>query len=107
MEASKQTSILIDCIDQLAGVSLISDKDKNELAESIVDTLENYPQPHQKNQSTEPDPQCLGAYLYASTARNSVKLAQLGYIHFDNAFPIAGSCLETSLSLLIEKTNPE
>lgn len=102
MEASKQTSILMDCIDQLAGVSLLSDTD-NELVQSIIDTLGNYPRPRQKNKLTKPTPQCLGAYLYASTARNSVKLAQLGYMPFDNAFSVAGSCLEASLSLLTDK----
>lgn len=103
MEASKQTSILMDCIDLLAGFSLLPDTDKNELAQNIIDTLGNYPHPHQKNQPTESDPQCLGAYLYASTVRNSVKLAQLGYMPFDNAFLVAGSYLEASLSLLTDK----
>ena len=103
MEASKQTSILMDCIDQLAGFTLLSDPDKNELAQSIIDTLGNYPHPHQKNEPPEPAPQCLGAYLYASTARNSVKLAQLGYMPFDNAFSVAGSCFEASLSFLTDK----
>ncbi|MDH6356128.1 hypothetical protein M2132_002491 [Dysgonomonas sp. PH5-45] len=103
MEASKQTAILMDCIDQLADVALLSDTDKCELAQNIIDTLGNYPRPRQENEPTEPTPQCLGAYLYASTARNSVKLAQLGYMPFDNAFSVAGSCIEASLSLLTDK----
>lgn len=97
---NKQTSVLTDCIDLLAGFSLLSDTDKYDLAQSIIDTLGNYPRPRQKN---EPTPQYLGAYLYASTARNSVKLAQLGYMPFNNAFSVAGSCFEASLSLLTDK----
>lgn len=101
METSKQTSILMDCIDLLAGYSHLSDTDKYELVQRIIDTLGNYPCP--KNEPTEPAPQCLGAYLYASTARNTVKLAQLEYMPFDNAFSVVGSCFEASLSLLTDK----
>lgn len=103
MEASKQTSILMACIDLLAGYSHLSDTDKYELAQSIIDTLGNYPRPRRKNEPTEPASQCFGVYLYASTARNTLKLAQLGYMPFDNAFSVAGSCLEASLSLLTDK----
>lgn len=103
MTTSKQTSILMDCIDLLAGIPHLSDTDKSGLTQSIINTLGSYPKPQKKNKATGIAPHHLGAYLYTSTAHNAIRLAQLEYIALDKAFSVAGYCLEASLSLLTNK----
>lgn len=101
---AKQTAVLTDCFDLLASVPFLqSDKEQSELAQSIIDSLGSYPKPQKKHETTETAPQCLGAYLYASTARNAVKLAGLGYIPYKDAFQVAEQCFENALSLLTNK----
>lgn len=79
---SKQTSIITDCLDQLAVVPYLDTLDEqNALCQHIIDTLSDYPKPRHKGEHlTKPEPiEELGAYLYVSNARNACKLAKLGY----------------------------
>lgn len=111
MEANKpvapstdqQTAILTECLDHLATVPCLAIyRERYDLAQTLIDTLGSYPRPREKGSDTPVSNDLLGAYLYASTARNTLKLSQLGFIPFDNAFGIAGGCFEASLSLLTD-----
>ncbi len=104
MDNSKQTALLMDCLDQLTEQHFLAiHRERHDLAQNIIDTLGSYPRPREKGSDTPASREVLAAYLYASTARNTLKLAQLGYIPFPNAFGIVGGCFEASLSLLTDK----
>ena len=100
---SKQTALLMDCFDLLADIPLRNNKEQKELAQSIIDTLGNYPKPQHKNEEKETNPTELGAYLYTSTARNFAKLFLLGYTPFKNALNAIISNLENALGLLTDE----
>ena len=103
MKTDKHTAVLIDCLDLLTEAPEASTQtDGYDLAQSIIDTLSDYPRPREKGDHTEPAPAVMGAYLYASTARNTAKLAQLNYMPLDNAFNVIAGCIEASLSLFID-----
>ena len=103
MHADKQKEILMNCIDKAVLEECVQGrKYKEELAQNLIDMLADYPKPQKKHEPTGTTPQYLGAYLYVSTARNSVKLAQIGYMPFNKAFSVANSCFEAALSLLID-----
>ena len=103
MATDKHTTVLIDCLDLLAEApEATTQAGGYDLAQSIIDTLQDYPRPSEKGDRTTPEPAVMGAYLYASTARNTAKLAQLGYMPYLNAFNVIRSCLEASLSLFID-----
>lgn len=104
MDNSKQTAVLMGCIDQLAELPFLAiHRERYDLAQSLIDTLRNYPRPREKKSDTPVSKEALGAYLYVSTARNTLKLAQLEYMPFANAFGIVSGCFEASLSLLTDK----
>lgn len=99
----RQTAILTECFNHLATAPYLAiHRERYDLAQTLIDTLGSYPRPHEKGSDTPVNNDLLGAYLYASTARNTLKLSQLGFIPFDNAFGIAGGCFEASLSLLTD-----
>lgn len=101
MASANPASTIAACFDDLAATPYLEDQHANyELAQSIIDTLGNYPKPHEKGNHTEPPRAELAAYLYVSTARNKLKLAQLECVPYDLAFVSAYSCFESALSLL-------
>lgn len=102
METSKQISVLMDCLDLLVAVSFLkSDKQRKELIQYIIKTLDNYPK-------SENMPDGLTAYLYVSMACNTAKLAHIGYIiPFEKSFRLISNCLEMALSFLIDKGQPQ
>lgn len=100
MEPTKQTSTLMECFDGLANAPFMAiHRERYELAQSIIDTLETYPRPAEKGEDREPTP-VLCAYLHISIARNTLKLALLGGMSCDMAFASAYKCFELALSLL-------
>ena len=101
MASANPTSTIAACFDDLAAAPYLEDQHAHyELAQSIIDTLGSYPKPREKNDHTEPPREELAAYLYISTARNKLKLAQLECVPYDLAFVSAYSCVESALSLL-------
>lgn len=96
---SKQTAILMDCFDTLAGFPFsVSDTEKQALAQSIIETLGDYPKPQRKGDTTE-----TGAYIFVSMARNTAKMAKLGYMPYSFAFGDIASCFERALGLLSDE----
>ena len=88
----------------LASIPFLSDNnERNKLAQNIIDTLGGYPKPRHKNEEKEESPAELGAYLFTSTARNTAKLAQLGYVPFEKAFEAITNNLERALGLLTDE----
>ena len=101
---SKQIACLTDCLDLLVSIPYFFDNnERNELAQNINDTLGSYPKPQQRGEEKEVCPNELGAYLFTSTARNSAKLAKLGYIPFNKAFEAISGSLERALGLLTDE----
>lgn len=103
MASANPASTIAACFDDLAAAPYLEDQQANyELAQSIINTLGDYPKPREKDNHTEPPREELAAYLYVSTARNKLKLAQLDYIPYDLAFVSVYSCFETAMSLLTD-----
>ena len=101
METNKQISVLMDCLDLLVAVSFLkSDRQRKELIQQIIASLEGYPK-------RENMPNGLAAYLYVSMACNTAKLAHIGYIPFEKSFRLISNCLEMALSLLTDKGQPQ
>ena len=101
---SRQTTHLTDCLDLLASIPFLSDNnERNELAQNIIDTLCGYPKPKHRGEEKETNPNELGAYLFASTARNFATLAKLGYVPFDKAFEAISGNFEKALGLLTDE----
>ena len=101
MLSANPASTIAACFDDLAAAPYLEDQHTNyELAQSIIDTLGNYPKAREKSNHTEPSRKELAAYLYVSTARNKLRLAQLECEPYDLAFVSAYSCFESALSLL-------
>lgn len=101
MASANPASTIAACFDDLAAAPYLEDRHAYyELAQSIIDTLGNYPKPREKDNHTKPPRKELAAYLYVSTARNKLKLAQLECVPYDLAFVSAYSCFESALSLL-------
>lgn len=97
----KAKNVLTDCMDILAD-SCLSDSEIDDLIIDLVNTLSDYPKP-QKAQSKAPAPaNLLGAYLYTSTARNSLKLALLDYENRLKAIQTANKNIELAYSLLVD-----
>jgi hypothetical protein len=104
MKTDKQVSILMDCFDLLAGMPFNTpNKDYHGLAQYIIDSLNHYPQPTPKEKVKRQTSKKWAAYLYVSTARNTMKLAQLKYISYYHAFSFTCTCMEIALSLLTGK----
>lgn len=104
MNTDKQKAILMDCLDEVIGVSFaILDNDKCKLAQSIIEILQNHPKPKLDKISTNKYLFASISYLLTITIINSLKLAQLQQMPYKEAFSITESCLEASLSLLIDK----
>lgn len=104
MNTNRQQSILMDCLDGIIGVSFaISGNDKSELAQTVIDILQSYPKP--KPEKIRENNYLLTSisYLLTITIINTLKLAQLQQMPYKEAFSITESCLEASLSLLIDK----
>jgi hypothetical protein len=77
----EQKAVLMECLDLLADTPFASTlTEKQELAQTIIDTMASYPKPRSKGENKEESPKELGAYLFNSNARNIVKLAILEYI---------------------------
>lgn len=93
----------MNCLDLLAGTLFVNQETgKYDLAQKIIDILSDYPRPKEKGSCIKPEDQCLAAYLYTSTARNTANLSQLKCMPYDNAFGIVQSCIESALTLLVE-----
>lgn len=99
----KQVCILTDCMDTLAASDLmIAKAEQSELLQSIVDTLGSYPKPRVKGEAKEENPAELGAYLFASTARNVAKLGLLQIVGYAEAVGTILQCFENALGLIVE-----
>lgn len=97
------TDKLTNCIDLLVDApSLTTEAEKQEFAQCFIDTLCGYEKPQRNKNESTPRPECVGAYMYVSIARCSVKLAQFGFMPYEKAFEVAGGCLEAALSLLTD-----
>lgn len=104
MDTNNQKAILMDCLDEVIGVSFaVLDNDKYKLAQCIIEILQSYPKPKQDKITTNNYLFTSISYLLTITIINSLKLAQLQQIPYKEAFSITESCLEASLSLLIDK----
>jgi len=94
---------LTESIDLLVDApSLTTEPEKQEFVQCFIDTLSGYPKPQHSKDEPTPRPEYVGAYMYVSIARCSVKLAQFGFMPYDKAFEVAGGCLEAALSLLTD-----
>lgn len=103
MASANLTSTIAACFDDLAAAPHLENQQAHyELAQSIIDTLGSYPKPREKGNHAEPPREELAAYLYVSTARNKLKLAQLDYIPYDLAFVSAYGCFEMAMGLLTD-----
>lgn len=97
---NKPIDILIDSLDQLIVAPYLAIfPERYELTQSLIATLTQYPRPSKKGDSITPVKELVAAYMFTSTARNLLKLAQLGYVPFVTAFSIAENCFEAALSL--------
>lgn len=104
MNTDKQKAILMDCLDEVIGISFAAlDNDKCKLAQSIIEILQSYPKPKLDKISANNYLFVSISYLLTITIINSLKLAQLYQMTYKEAFSIAESCLEASLSLLVDK----
>ncbi len=96
-----QQNIITECLDLLAGFELLTDTEKSQTAQTIIDTLGSYPKPQKKNAPENAPSYLVGAYLMASNVRNACKLFLLGYLDDVLLFQaIAQENCENALGLL-------
>lgn len=99
----KKINVLTSCLDLLSISDLIrSEDDQLEFLNEIADTLLNYPTAPTLNDTKQTDKSLLGAYLFVSTAQNSIQLAILKYSDYNKSISVASGCIEASLSLLVD-----
>ena len=71
--------------------------------QSIIEILQSYSKPKYDKITTDNYLLTSISYLLTITIINSLKLAQLQQMPYKDAFSVTESCLEASLSLLIDK----
>lgn len=98
MCVDKQKAILTDCLDLFVSEPfLCTTGERFDLAGAIIDTMGGYPRTNEASQPEE-----VGAYLYTSNARNSLKLARYGFVSYTIGFVSAQTEIEKALGLLTD-----
>lgn len=100
MHTSNQTAIITACIDKAVEFPCLAIfRERFDLARDISAELKTYPKPIESQKTPI---ELSAAYCYASTARNALELALLGFMPYYNAFNIVNGCLDAALSLLVD-----
>lgn len=96
MQDNLQTSILTDCIDQMAIIPYLATfGERYHFTQELTEILTNYPQPSDHNNKR----QCL-AYRFVGRALKTLDLAQTGKMHISGAFMAVSGYVEIALGLL-------
>ncbi len=99
MHRDKAISVLESVFDEIASIPHVPDTYTHErLFRSLVDTISDYPKTN-----TESKPNEVAAYLYTSTARNTMKLAYMGFVPYQQAYINVMDCLQNAFSLLTDQ----
>lgn len=98
MSINKAVAVLTKVFDEISGLPVLPDANNCErLFRSLVDSLSDYPKTDANNELKE-----VAAYLYASTARNTLKLAYMGFVPYQTAYCDVCNCLQNAFSLLTD-----
>jgi len=97
--------IITNCLDLLAGFEHLTNNEKKDCLNNVIDTLGSYPKPQKKTDVQRAKAYKIASYLFVSTARNYCKLSILNFIKLDIGINIIQHNLESALSILIDNIN--
>lgn len=98
----QNTKIVTDAMDLIAGFKLLTNQEKTEVLQNIINALGSYSKPRQKGDPKEPKNNVLGAYLCISNVRNACKLCLLNIWSYQTAKQVINYNLEGALSELMQ-----
>lgn len=94
---SKDISILMTCIDRLAGMPVSNDENNIKVAKNITYNLKDL-------QKIDDNGNLITKVIivFASISCDALKLSILGYMPYKDSFNLVEYCLESALSYLID-----
>ncbi|WP_291102454.1 MULTISPECIES: hypothetical protein [unclassified Dysgonomonas] len=94
---SKEISILMTCIDRLAGMPVSNDENNIKVAKNITYNLKDL-------QKIDDNGNLITKVIivFASISCDALKLSILGYMPYKDSFNLVEYCLESALSYLID-----